>query len=217
MNLNDLSNIDSKKIKAILHIAKTNYDKDAAIFTLVLCLIIGFGIKQFIIPTAASMQGNLKKFTAKNKELHQFIEREKFIASPKSKQTRKNLHIDIYRAPFRGMDAESASADFVEEIIKIIKRSGNNRINNINFSSAQIKDDKNKVAKGYALLTLNLSINGPYNAVQKMLNEIYLMKYLVAIKNIESSPSNNYDIVNTNLTLDIYIKLNVPEIMNQEE
>lgn len=207
MDLNNNKNFDSKKILEIVNIIKKNYDKDAAIFTLVLCLILFFGTRQFILPAVENLSGNVQKINQKKSELDAFINREKIMVFPQSNQVKRNLAVEIYKAPYEGMDAESASADLVQEIINIIKGTGNNRINQINFATSEVKDNNGNVASGYSILTLTLSIEGNYKAVKNMLNEIYLMKYLVAIRNIKSTPSDNFNIINTDLTLDIYLKL----------
>jgi len=131
------------------------------------------------------------------------------MSTPQSQQTKQNLPIQIYKAPYPGMDAESASVELVQEIIKIIKETGNNRINQVDFTTQQLKDEAGTNSTDYSILSLNLSIEGPYESIQNMLNEIYLMNYLVVVKKINSTllDNNNYDLIKTDLTLDLYLKL----------
>ena len=206
MNANNLKKIDFKKY---ISIVKSNYDKDAALFTLVLVLIIFFGIKQFVQPALTLLGDNLTKVNKKNEEFNQFVVREKYMSTPQSQQTKQNLPIQIYKAPYPGMDAESASVELVQEIIKIIKETGNNRINQVDFTTQQLKDEAGTNSTDYSILSLNLSIEGPYESIQNMLNEIYLMNYLVVVKKINSTllDNNNYDLIKTDLTLDLYLKL----------
>ena len=206
MDLNNLKKIDFKKI---INLVKTNYDKDAGLFTFVLVLIVFFGIKQFVQPAITQFGDNMTKVNQKKEELKQYQEREKFMLSPESAKTRKNLPIKIYKAPYPGMDTESASVELVQEIIKIIKETGNNRINQINFTTQELKDDAGTNSSDYSVLSLNLSMEGPFESLQNTLNEIYLMNYLVVIKKIDSKPIDdyNYDFIRTDLILDLYIRL----------
>jgi hypothetical protein len=206
MNLNDLKKFDFKKI---LNIVKNNYDKDAGLFTVVLCLIIFFGIKQFVQPALMQLGDNITKVSQKKEELKGFQEREKFMLSPQSQQIKQNLPIHVYKAPYPGMDTESASVELVQEILKIIKETGNNRINKIDFTTQELKDDAGTNTSEYGVLSLNLSMESSYESIKNMLNEIYLMNYLVVIKKIDSTPMENYnyDLIKTDLTLDLYIKM----------
>ncbi|HBG48900.1 MAG TPA: hypothetical protein DDW90_05255 [Cyanobacteria bacterium UBA9971] len=208
MDLNNLKKIDFKKI---INLVKSNYDKDAGLFTVVFVLIVFFGIKQFVQPALTQLNDNMTKVSQKKEELKNYEDREKFMLSPESEKTKKNLPINIYKAPYPGMDTESASVELVQEIIKIIKETGNSRINQVNFTTQELKDDAGTNSTDYSILSLNLSIEGPFEALQNMLNEIYLMNYLVVIKKIDSKPIDNYnyDFIKTDLILDLYIKLNV--------
>ena len=208
MDLNNLKKIDFKKT---INLVKSNYDKDAGLFTVVFVLIVFFGIKQFVQPALTQLNDNMTKVSQKKEELKNYEDREKFMLSPESEKTKKNLPIKIYKAPYQGMDTESASVELVQEIIKIIKETGNSRINQVNFTTQELKDDAGTNSTDYSILSLNLSIEGPFEALQNMLNEIYLMNYLVVIKKIDSKPIDNYnyDFIKTDLILDLYIKLNV--------
>lgn len=206
MNINDLKKIDFKKY---INIVKNNYDKDAILFTLVFCLIVFFGIKQGIKPALTQLSGNMTKVSQKQAELKAYEDRAKFMLTPESQKAKQNLPIQIYAAPYSGMDTESASVELVQEIIKIIKETGNNRINQIDFTTQELKDDSGTNSSEYSILSLNLSLEGAYESIQNTLNEIYLMNYLVVIKKINSTPMDNlnYDLLKTALTLDLYIKL----------
>ena len=207
MNLNDIKNIDTKKIKYFLTIVGKNYDKDAIIFTIVFFLITFFGIKQFIIPSYTEVNENVARMNQKKQELDVFVKQEKYASIPKSKQKKQRFDVEIYQAPFAGMDAESAAAGLVEEIIRMIKKTGNNRINYVNFATSTLDKENDSSSKDYSVLTLSMSIEGSYQSIQSMLNEIYFMKHLVSIKNIESRPLSNPNIINTDLVLDVYVNL----------
>jgi hypothetical protein len=206
MDFNNLNKIDFKKI---INVVKSNYDKDAGLFTIVLVLIIFFGIKQFVQPAIMQLGDNLTKVGQKQSELKTYEDREKMTSSMQSQKNKQALPINIYKAPYPGMDTESASVELVQEIIKIIKETGNNRINQIDFATQELKDDAGTNSSEYSILSLNLSIEGPYESIQSALNEIYLMNYLVVIKKINSSPLENfnYELLKTDMTLDLYIKL----------
>lgn len=206
MNFDALKNIDFKKI---INTVKTNYDKDAGLFTVVLVLIVFFGVRQFVQPALTQLADNFNKVNQKKQELIGYEQREKFMLSPESQQTKQNLPIKIYKAPYAGMDTESASVELVQEIIKIIKETGNNRINQVDFTTQPLTDSSGTNSSEYSILSLNLSIEGNYEALKNTLNEIYLMNYLVVIKKIDTSPQNNfdYDVLKTNLILELYINL----------
>jgi len=206
MDFNNLKKFDFKKI---VNLFKTNYDKDAGLFTVVLALIIFFGIKQFVHPALIQLSDNLTKVSQKKEELKGYEEREKFMLSGQAQKTRQNLPIKIYKAPYSGMDTESASVELVQEIIKIIKETGNNRIDQINFTTEELKDDAGTNSPEYGVLSLNLSMEGSFESLQNTLNEIYLMNYLVVIKKINSKPVDNYnyDFIKTDLILNLYIRL----------
>lgn len=203
MEFNNLKTIDFKKIFSVI---KSNYDKDAGLFTVVLILIIFFGIKQFLIPALTTFTGNLAKVQAKQQELKTYLEKEQMLLSPESQQSVENLPIKVYKSPYSGMDAESASAEIIQELIRLIKETGKARINQIDFSSEKITDDNGAESNNYSVLTLNISMEAPYESIQNLLTNIYLMKYLVVIKKIECSSKDSFESLDTNLSLDIYVK-----------
>jgi len=209
MDLNKIKNIDYKKI---INIFKNNYDKDAGLFTLVFFLILFFGIKQFVIPSINSLNENLTKVNQKKNELKEYKIKEQFEASPEAQKTKQNLPIKIYRAPYSDMDIESASVELVQEIINIIKNTGNNRIDKVDFSTAELKDNSGNNSSDFGILNLSLTIEGNFEELQKTLNEIYLMKYLVVIKKIDCTPIDtiNYDTLKTDLILDLYVRTKYP-------
>lgn len=205
MNLNELKKLDFKKI---INIVKTNYDKDAGLFTIVFFLIVFFGVKQFIMPALAQLSTNFANVNQKQQELQQYKEKEKYMAQPKTEQDINKLPVKIYQTPYPGMDTESASVELVEEIVRIIKQTGNGHINQVDFSTQEVKDSSGANSPDYGILRLNLTIEGSFESIKNMLNEIYLMNYLVVIKNITTTPveNSNFDTVTSVLTLDLYIK-----------
>jgi len=209
MDLNKIKNIDFKKV---INIVKSNYDKDAGLFTLVFFLILFFGVKQFVIPSINSLNENLTKVNQKKNELKEYKIKEQFQSSPEAQKTKQNLPIKIYRAPYTGMDIESASVELVQEIINIIKQTGNNNIDKVDFTTEQLKDNSGTNSNDFGILSLNLTIEGPFDALLKTLNEIYLMKYLVSIRKIDCAPVDtiNYDNIKTDIVLDLYVRVNYP-------
>jgi len=204
MSIN-LKNFDFNQLKDFL---KKNYDKDAFLYTVVLGLVLFFGIQQFAIPGVTTFSTNFSAYNLKQEELQNYIEKDKMYSYQKP-QLQKVLPIKIYETPYPGMDLESASVELVEEIIKIVKETGNNRINQVNFSTQDLTDKSGTSAGDYGVLSLTLSLDSSYKSIKDMFNEIYLMKYLVVIKNVEISsvkPDNNT--VNALITLDLYIKKN---------
>ena len=207
MNLNDFK---KNYFNKLISFVKNNYDKDAGLFAVVLVLVIFFGIKQGVQPAITQLGDNIVKVGQKKDELKNYVDREKYMLTPNSQKNNQNLPVNIYKAPYSGMDTESASVDLVQQIIKIIKDTGNNRINQVDFTTQSLKDDAGTNSSDYSILSLNLSLEGPFDSIQSALNEIYLMNYLVVIKNVNSTLLNNtnYELIKTDLTLDLYIKLN---------
>ena len=202
MNIN---NIDFKKRMDFI---KKYFDKDAALYAIVLLLILFFGIKQFLIADVSKLGTNFTTFSQKKQELDQYIERDKVAQQVKPKNFEQKLPINIYVSPYPGMDIESASVEFVEEIIQIIKKTGNQRINQVDFSTLDLTDNSGTSSDSYGILRLNLAIEGTYKSIRDLLNEIYLMKYLVRIKSVEILPlqGSNNETTEGKLTLDLYIK-----------
>lgn len=203
--LNDLKKIDFKKLVVII---KKNYDKDAALFTVVLFLIVFFGIRQFVLPAIATLNENFTKNSQKEQEVSLYKEHAKLNLAPKTEQNNQNLPVKIYQSPYPGMDIESASVELVEQIVKIIKETGNSKVNQIDFTTEDVKDDSGTASKQYGILRLNLSVFGTFKSIKDLFNEIYLMNYLVVIKKINIIPqvNSNSEYVNADLTLDLYIK-----------
>lgn len=203
MSLKEFKKIDSRRI---LKLIKDNYDKDAALFTAVLFLIIFFGIRQGINPALVEFNKNMARVVQKQEEIKPYLGRLDVPSATQPQQNQK-LPINIYESPYPGMDTESACSELVQEIIQITKQTGNNRINQVDFTTQEVKDDSGTKSDNYGILSLNLSVEGPYASVQNMLNEIYLMNYLVVIKSINSTPTEDFQNLNTDLTLDLYVKL----------
>lgn len=218
MNLNSLNNLKKFDYKRIINVVKNNYDKDAGLFTIVLVLIIFFGVRQFVQPALSKLSENITKLSQIKTELKQYQDKEMFMANTESQQAKQNLPVKVYNAPYPGMDTETASVELVQEIIKIIKETGNNRINNVDFTTKNLGDSSGANSSDYGVLSLNISLEGPFDAIQNALNEIFLMKYLVVIKKINSAPLDNfdYDIIKSDLTLDLYIKTGGSQDSNAE-
>ncbi len=207
MNIANLKNIDFKKLTEFL---KKNYDKDAGLYTGVLLIIIFFGIQQFVMPSFTKLGTNFSNYNQKKVELQQYIEKDKAMGQPKTEHKQQKLPINIYKSPYPDMDLESASVELVEKVIKIIRQTGNAKINQVNFSTQELTDTSGTNAEEYGILRLTLSIEGTYKSIKDMFNEIFLMNYLIVIKNINIEPkeNSNNEFINAVITLDLYIKKN---------
>jgi hypothetical protein len=204
MDLAQLKKIDSKKI---IKVIKDNYDKDAAMFTVVFVLILFVGIKQAIIPAFENINKNLSRGNQKQEELKRYSLTMLNAPTQKEQKRVEDLPVQVYQSPSAGLDTESASAELVQEIIRIIKQTGNTRVNQADFTAEDVKDESGASTASYGILSLNLSLEGSYESVQNMLNEIYLMNYLIVIKSVESQPTEDFHNIITNVVLKIYVKL----------
>ena len=85
---------------------------------------------------------------------------------------------------------------------------GENRILNIDYEEKPLVDNAGIDSKIYSALSLKIELESTYESIQYILNEIYLMKYLVKIQNISLHPiegSENEE-VKADIILDLFIK-----------
>jgi len=187
----------------------SQFDRNAGIFLALLLIILYFCIVKLIMPGFTNLISNSKDFMNKKEaainmqkklEFQQQLQRKKIL-------TKEELPIEIYKTPYKDMELENAAAEFVNEIISIVKKNGPTKILTINFEKNPLKDNMGIESKNHSVLSLQLEMESSYDTIQNILNEIYLMNYLIKIKTVSltSLQKYNYKKMQTYIILDLFI------------
>lgn len=213
-----LKNFNIKKIKLdkvqlmeIFNKVKAQYDKDAIIYTGLLIAMIAYCVPKFVLPPLEEFDKNLEKL--KEKKAAAILMEKKIEAATKRielEMQSKNVEIPIkiYESQYKDVELENAATGLVNRIISLVKENGDNKVDSFDFEKKELIDDSGLKSKDHSLLRLRIKMETTYENVQNIINEIYLLEYLVGIDNIslEVNPESNYKRVTTYLVLDLFIK-----------
>lgn len=205
-----MKKITPEKIKEKLIKLKSQFDKDALIYLMLLTGIVFYGFSKFVTPGLSELGDNLKKYS-KAKESIEIMQKKiafkKMIEQKQNKKKPAKLPVRIYKTPYEGMELESASAGLVNKIISIIKDSANSKILSLEYKKKELKDKTGISSKKHSLLSLQIELETSYEAIQNILNELYLMNYLVKVNTVSLSSMKkyNYKRVQAFLVIDLFI------------
>ena len=179
-------------------------NKDIGILIGVFIIITVVGFSQFVLPQFGKLGDKNKQIEdVKSKvTLAETTLRQKQTQQQPPAQANTTLPLDIYTTPYPDLDVENGAIELVDMVIKIIQNTGN-RVVEISFTPSKCTEGIDNCN----ILTLSMNLDCSYVSFQKMLHEIYSLKYLTSIKNI----SLTFDDKNqTNLTgkldVDLYVK-----------
>ena len=192
--------------------------KDQILFFTGSMIIIGVIIFYIIPPQINTMNTTNNKIEQINSDLNKKkIEKQSMIAQQNSKAvSMKSMPAIIYKSPYSGMSAESASIGLVDGLVQMIKSSG---LRIIEISNQSAKDSstashaasqstqQNSNDKSYGSLNLTFSLRGTFQSVRSLLEKIYTWQYLVAIKEIDVDPEQgNPDNLSIKITVILYVQ-----------
>jgi len=118
------------------------------------------------------------------------------------------IPVKIFETPYKGMELENASAGFVNKIIQVIKKNGLNKILSLEFEKKPLTDRSGIESKEHSVLQLKIEMESSYDVIQSIINDIYLMDYLVKINTISLSSMKkyNYQKVKAFFILDLFVE-----------
>lgn len=209
-NINNLkSKLSKEKLKGTFESIKSQYDKDAIIYTVLLLAILGYGLPRFIFPGFSNAGEYLAELN-KHKETAGKIERSiKLMARPKKEAEEKiEVPVKIYDLPYKDIPLEYASSGLINSILNIIKKNGLNIVEPYESEIKELTDSAGLKSKEHSVLVLKFKMETTYENVQNIINQIYLMDYLVRIKDvsINTRPESGYKRVNASITLHLFAK-----------
>lgn len=203
--------INTKELKDRGKKIIAQFDKDAIIFLVLLLAILFFCISKFIAPNVSEVFTKSKQLFEKNSSVSSMKKEIKIQQELQKKKhstkTKEEVPVKIYKAPFKDIELESAAASLVNNIILIIKASGPNKIIAINFEKKPLKDNMGIESKKHSILSMKLEMESSYDTIQSILNEIYLMDYLVRIQTVSLNAMQkyNYKRVESFIILDLFV------------
>lgn len=170
-------------------------DKNTVYYFVVLILLVGFGVYQFIMPQVDIFNNKKIQLT----DLENAVNALNMQAQPVAPvQHNQDIPVTIFVSPYPGLDVESASVGLVEQLIQMIK-GNNNKITEVAFSPKQ--------EFGTDALSIDMSLIGNYTSVQNLLRQIYMWKYLSSIKTIAiKTEPDNPESLTVKLIIDLYVK-----------
>ncbi len=198
-------------IKEKLIKLKAQFDKDALLYLILLLAGVTFGLSRLIFPAVSELSENFKLFMSKKESIDSM---QKKIEMTKQLQQRKELEkqvlklpVKIYKPPYQSAQLENASAGLINQIINIIKQSGPNKILSLEFEKKPVQDRYNVTSKNHSLLRIKLELESSYEVIQTILNEIYLINYLIKIDTVSLSSLKkyNYKRVQAYIVLDLFV------------
>lgn len=183
------------------------FDKDAILYAVLLLGIIIFGLTKFVLPNFFSMIDTIRVVSEKKEEAKSMQDRLS-LRQQKVVVKKAELPIKIYETPYKGLDLENAAVDLVNQVIAIIKADGRSTITSIDFAPKELIDSSGMSSKEHEVLNVKIQLDSSYESVQYILNQIYLMDYLIKIQNvtIEGEEESNFETVKANIDLDLLVK-----------
>ncbi len=207
-----MKKFNSKKLKEKFREIKSQLDKDAVIYLILLVALILYGLTKFVFPAFSELAKNIDEYS-NTKDLSKAMENRLNVKrNSENKQEIKvpdKLPVKIYKAPYKEMELENAAAIMINKIINIIKNNGTNKIVSLELKKQDLKDSYGVLSKNHSVLSLQVELETSYEIIQTVLNEIYLMDYLVKINKISlnSMKKYNYKRVQAFLVIDIFVKI----------
>lgn len=202
--------INTQAIKDFFIKLQSQFDKVAVVYLVLFIAITFYGVFKIVAPNVSSLFSNINElFKTKDtvKTMQKRIElRER---EEQLKDTDKvTLPVRIYKAPYDNLELENAAAGLVNEIISIIKNKGRSKIISLEFERKKLKDKLGVVSKKHAILSLKIELESSYEIIQNVLNEVYLMDYLIKIDtlSLSSMKKYNYQRVQAFMIMDLYIE-----------
>lgn len=199
-----------KQIKEFYEYLAAQYDNRAIVMTVILVGVLFFGFTRFVMPGFSDVSQRFNLVLEKKKTVTEIqkklVEEEAKIREGFNK--RKKIPVVIYETPYKNFELEIASSEIISRIIDIINNRGNNRITTLDFEKKELKDNNGVVSKQHSVLTLKIEMESSYDSIQKILNDIYLMEYLVQINTITlvSLEEYNYTKVKVYMEFDLPVK-----------
>ena len=200
--------IDTAKLKEILKKTISQFDRNAILFSVLLLCVLIFGLPKFAFSNISKVINNTNKFFQK-KEITENMQKKLVFKQQQTSVKQLDISIKIYKTPYKGIKLETAAADLVNKIIFLIRNNGENRILNIDYEEKPLVDNAGIDSKIYSALSLKIEIESTYESIQYILNEIYLMDYLIKIKKISLTPTeeSGNEAVEADIILDLFIKI----------
>ena len=203
-----IKKIDTIKLKEILKKIISQFDKNAILFSILLLCVLLFGLPKFVFSDTSKVINNTNKLFQK-KEITENMQKKFLLKQEQTSVKQFDFPIKIYETPYKGIELENAAADLVNRVIFIIRNNGENRILSIDFKKNPLVDNEGIDSKIYSALSLKIEIESTYESIQYILNEIYLMDYLIKIKKISLTPTeeSGNEAVEADIILDLFIKI----------
>ena len=203
-----IKKIDTIKLKEILKKIISQFDKNAILFSILLLCVLLFGLPKFVFSDTLKVINNTNKLFQK-KEITENMQKKFLLKQEQTSVKQFDFPIKIYETPYKGIELENAAADLVNRVIFIIRNNGENRILSIDFKKNPLVDNEGIDSKIYSALSLKIEIESTYESIQYILNEIYLMDYLIKIKKISLTPTeeSGNEAVEADIILDLFIKI----------
>jgi hypothetical protein len=195
--------INTNEIKEIIKKFTSQLDKDATIFLVLLMLILGFGFSQLVFPGITQIINNNTQLAEKRANIE--LIQKKLEKRQEKQVVEKKLPVLVYKTVYKGLELENAAEQFVEKIIEIIKNDGNNKILELKFEKKPAEDDFGVKSNDHEILNLKLVVESTFKSTQDFLNDIYLLNYLVVLKNVLLIPVKGNERVNVYIELDLLI------------
>jgi len=201
--------LDKNKLKEKYNEIKSQYDKDAILYTVLLAGIIGFGLIKFVVPAFSELGKNFNEITNQYKTakaMEKKIDAARLLEIKEEKAI--ELPVKIYESSYKDVELESAATVLINSVISIIRNNGDNKVSAFDFSKKDLTDISGLKSPNHSILQIAIQMQSSYENVQNIINEIYLMEYLIKIDNVslQVDPDSNYTKINVYMVLDLFIK-----------
>lgn len=211
-----LKNFNIKKIKINKSELKekfdkiiAQYDRDAIIYTVLLIALVGYGLFRFIFPGFSDIGKNISALNIHKENTKMMEQKIKALSQRKEKQEKKvEIPVKIFESQIKDVELENAATGLVNRVVEIIKENGNNQVEQFEFTRSDLVDSSGLKSKNHSLLRLHIQMESTYENVQSILNDIYLLEYLVKVNKVSMvvNPESNYKQVTAFIILDLFVK-----------
>ena len=161
---------------------------------ILLCLIASlfvlyFGVSKSI-PQFRDVISLTKDIETSNQEYLRYEDmQQEQTEKAKAQETKnENLIVNVFKSQYPGTPVESASVDFVNEVINMVEESGNDIIT-ISYETNKISEkNKKELPSQIQVVILKMNLDSSYESLQRFMQEYYTNKYLCSIHSMDIVP-----------------------------
>lgn len=183
-------------------------NKSILLCIVAIVVILFFGIYNSV-PNIKNIISVSKDIGAANQELLRYEEMQRELNEKQRSNKNKNvkLPVKVFKSEYPGAPVESASVDFVNEIITLIEETGNDIIT-IAYETNKITEAEKKLLPNQIqVVILKMNLDATYDTLKKFMEAYYTYENLASIYSLDIIPlPEDKSRLNVDIVLWLYVE-----------